>query len=1332
MSTKAEKVEKQKPDYIKIAERFFESHKLTDHQIKSYDEFMRFKLSKIIEENPQEYTKGDEKHRLQFQNIYVAKPEIIDPNGVRRDLYPSECRDRMMSYSGDVYVDIIHEIVNSSDKTKKSDTYKEINIGKIPIMLGSGWCHLTGLNQEQMIQQKECINDPGGYFVSSGKEYALLSQDRMAHNEIFVFESGSKQNKTTTRNGNKKTREYSHHAIVRSYNENSEPNISTTQAMITCEDIDRGEESLIYFNIPGFKEEIPLVVIFLAFNVKLEDIERYILGDVSEDDKTDKEKENMKMLRKLLKPSLTDTVLSKKIVKDQESAIVFLSTLVTTQRDKKIDSVHYFLSYKFLQNIEDMKIKLHNFSHMVYLLLSTAAGIRPADDRDHYARKRVETAGSLFNNLIRSIWKNVSREVKGLLEKKKNLTVQTVYDNKLTSVVKKALETGNWYAVKTKNAKTGVSDNLNRHNYISTLSNIRRVITPSEKNSRVVKPRHLHPSQFGFICPFETPEGHKTGLQKNLCLSSTITLGSEQEIIIDYIKRRGSIMLEDYDVYTNSNNLKISVNGQWIAVGDIFKLEHELKNLRRENKIPREVSISIVNHELRIYTDEGRLISPFIILNDLKIPIVKDENWIDLVNNGIVEYLDVAELESLYISAVPWDIKENMTHSFIHPAMLAGVSAISCPFFNCNQSPRVIYQSSMCKQGLGVPALNITQRNDTTSHRLVSPHCPLIESRINSMFGSDGLPTGQNLVVAIASYTGMNQEDSLLYCKDSIDMGMMRSICYNSYIESNHKKGTVSTEIKMPEKLSVRETRQTGYSKIDKDGIPKENTPLQKRDIIVGKVLYTSEIVKDSSVVIKLNGMDDDSVYPVDTVSSENNINDEMIMPELTAKSERETLVVKPVGTSFVDRVLLTTDDDSNRTAIVRTRQTRIPQVGDKLACFKENVAEVLTIDGWKPIEKITLDDKVAVLKNNRRVFEHCLNIHCYAYSGDIYELRSKYVDLSVTPEHRMWVSDNFVDFKLLAVENIYNDRSWSYLSYDENINNNIVLTNNDNIIEKWESYTGNVYCLSVSTEVFLVRQNGKIVWSGNSRSAQKGIMGLGLSREDMPQCIKTGITPNIVMNPTGFPSRMTISQPKEALKSLLCCIKGFRADGTAYENSRNDLDDIDCQDVYKIEKELEKELETYGLSKWGDTQMISGITGEIMNAKIYMAPTYYQRLRHMVDDKIHARSQNGPRDILSMQPIDGRRRGGGFRVGEMECWSGISHGASNFLIDRLVNNSDAYEHYICDDCGNAAVADVENKIFNCRRCDQNTRISRVKIPHSFKLMQQELMATGIGVWLEV
>lgn len=1268
-----------------ILNSFFETTRLTEHQIYSFNEFLKWKMPKIIEEGDLEYIKNNQNHKLQFRNIYVTKPEIIDPNGSKRDLYPHECRDRMLSYSGTVYIDIIHSVYEE-DKKILSETYSEVNIGKIPIMLGSDWCHLKNLTGDELIDKKECKHNPGGYFLTTGKEYALLSQDRMNHNEIFVFKNSSKSKNSSS--------DYSHHAIVRSFNENSEPNISTTQIMITRENIEKGKEILIFASITGFKDDIPILPLFLALGVKFSDIETFILG-VKPDEK----------LKKLLKPSLTKVDITQGyLVKTQQEAIEYLANFVATQRDKKIDSVHYFLKYKLVQNIQDMKVKKYNLSYMVYRLLETVIGIRQPDDRDHYSMKRVETSGSLLNNLFRSAWKAVNRENKGLLEKKKNLTVKTVYDNKITIIIKKSIETGNWSVAKvTKNTKTGVCENLNVHNQVSILSNLRRVITPSEANSRVIKPRHLHSTHFGYICPFETPEGAKTGLQKNLSLMSTVTLGSESEIIVDYIKKSGGVLIESEN-YSNKDG-KIFVNGQWIGNGDIFNIEKKLKDLRKENIIPREVSISIIDNILRIYTDEGRLIAPFIHLKNSKIVLPEDTTWMNLVKTSTVSYLDVAELEVSFISTKPWDLTPDSEYCLIHPGLIAGVAASSCPFFNCNQSPRVIYQASMCKQGLGIPSLNIHQRNDTTAHKLLSPHKPLIESRINKLFGTNDLPTGQNLAVAIMSYTGFNQEDSLLFCKDSIDMGMLRSVCYQSYIESNHKKGNVNSEIKLPERVTVRETRKTGYSKLDSDGLSKEGTPLQKRDIIIGKVLYTNDTVTDCSTVIKVNGMDDNSVI-----------------------DDGDTLTVSPTGVSYVDRVLLTTDEDSNRTALVRIRQTRIPIMGNKLACFLEDKTDVLTTDGWKRIENITLEDKVAILKDGLVVYENPTELHCYDYEGDIYELRSQQVELTVTPNHRMWVSEDSGNYRFVEAKDVYG-KNYNYLTCDDHINlNPVPVKNNRNITENWRYYKGKVYCISVSSEIFYVRENGKPVWSGNSRSAQKGILGLGLSREDMPYCVKTGITPNIVMNPTGFPSRMTISQPKEALKSLLACIKGIQLDGTAYE----DFDESDSNDVYKIEQELEKELEKYGLSKWGDTEMISGITGEKMNAKIYITPTYYQALRHMVDDKIHARSQNGPRDILSMQPIDGRRRGGGFRVGEMECWAGISHGASNFLIDRLVNNSDAYEYYICDDCGNSAIANITNDKYSCRRCDQDTRISRVKIPHSFKLMQQELMATGIGVWVEV
>jgi DNA-directed RNA polymerase II subunit RPB2 len=236
---------------------------------------------------------------------------------------------------------------------------------------------------------------------------------------------------------------------------------------------------------------------------------------------------------------------------------------------------------------------------------------------------------------------------------------------------------------------------------------------------------------------------------------------------------------------------------------------------------------------------------------------------------------------------------------------------------------------------------------------------------------------------------------------------------------------------------------------------------------------------------------------------------------------------------------------------------------------------------------------------------------------------------------------------------------------------------------------------------------------------AQKGIIGMTVPPENMPFSAKTGMTPDLLMNPNAFPSRMTVGQALESFLGKACALNGAYADCTPFERE------------FSV-KAVSKELERFGFDDCGDEIFINGMTGEPIQCKIFVGPTYYQRLKHMVDDKIHARNQDGPRETLTRQPVEGRKRGGGFRMGEMETWCGISHGASSFLIDRLVNNSDGYEMFVCNYCGNAAIATLKTSRYECKRCQQNTAISKIRIPYAFKLLQQELQACGIGVWFNI
>jgi len=227
-----------------------------------------------------------------------------------------------------------------------------------------------------------------------------------------------------------------------------------------------------------------------------------------------------------------------------------------------------------------------------------------------------------------------------------------------------------------------------------------------------------------------------------------------------------------------------------------------------------------------------------------------------------------------------------------------------------------------------------------------------------------------------------------------------------------------------------------------------------------------------------------------------------------------------------------------------------------------------------------------------------------------------------------------------------------------------------------------------------------------------------------------------LIMNPNAFPSRMTISQTLETLLNKACVLRGTFGDCTPFEpefkygnEERTEESIIDGMTGRKI---IQEELKKHGFEECGDEVMINGMTGEEMTCKIFMGPTFYQRLKHMVDDKIHCRTQDGPRETLTRQPVEGRKRGGGFKVGEMEVSSLVSHGASLFLLDRILNNSDGYEMFVCDYCGNIAIACYSTNKYECKLCQQNIAISKVKIPYACKLLFQELQGTGMGLWFKV
>jgi ribosomal protein L37AE/L43A len=261
-------------------------------------------------------------------------------------------------------------------------------------------------------------------------------------------------------------------------------------------------------------------------------------------------------------------------------------------------------------------------------------------------------------------------------------------------------------------------------------------------------------------------------------------------------------------------------------------------------------------------------------------------------------------------------------------------------------------------------------------------------------------------------------------------------------------------------------------------------------------------------------------------------------------------------------------------------------------------------------------------------------------------------------------------------------------------------------------AYKGKVYCCRVSGPgVVYVRRGGTPVWCGNSRHGQKGTCGMIMNPEDMPQTAN-GIVPDIIINPHCIPSRMTIAHLMETLMGRICAETGTVGDGSPFT-------DVSVEGLSRI---LRDDL---GLEPHANEILYSGLTGKQLETSIFTGPIFYQRLKHMVDDKVHSRS-SGPTVMLTRQPAEGRARDGGLRFGEMERDCVVAHGASEFLKEIMMEKSDNFQCYVCKSCGLLGKVHPNAGIYECTSCETTTEFAQIRVPYAYKLFLQELESMSI------
>jgi DNA-directed RNA polymerase II subunit RPB2 len=1228
---------------------------LVQHHLESYNHFFQYGIKNIIRENnpirfiERESSKtssstasSENEYRNEMllylggktgNKIYFGKPIIYDDNNVHF-MYPNDARLRNMTYGitihYDVDVDVIYYERSTNPDTKTeimekkttSITLEKIYLGRFPIMLQSDLCILKSLSPEVRFNMGECRNDFGGYFIIDGKEKVIIPQEKFADNMIYIRK-------------NKADDLYSHSAEIRTVSEDASKPIRTMAVKIVTPTSLLSNNQIVVL-VPNVRKPVPLFILMRA------------LGVVSDKDIIETCLLDMKKYESyidLFIPSIHD---AGKIF-NQQTALEYIATF--TKR-RSINGVLEILINYFLPNVGETNFldKAYFLGNMVKRLLAVYIKEDKPTDRDNFQFKRVETTGVLLYDLFREYFLVQKRAISlaidseyyyhsgkyrdnfmGLIE----LNYREFFKDKSVETGFKRAFKGNWGSLEyTK--KVGIVQDLNRLSWYTFISSLRKLNLPLDSSAKVVGPRLLNTSQWGFIDPVDTPDGGNIGLHKHLALSTYISIGYSSIPLIKWLRANISIkLLQESSIQYLADNTKMFVNGSWIGVvEDPVEVVKLLKLYRRNGIIPTFTSIRFEysKNEIYIFTDSGRLTRPIYyvdedekrnkkisykrehivkLLNEEKVSWnkvvagfgekkVEDFNFkknkiyylnelydvgvgvdtntntnVSLYKNqSLIDYVDTSEEETMLIATKEEQLTANSyyTNIEIDSSLILGVMGNLIIYPENNPYPRDAFSCGQSKQAVSVYHSNYQMRIDKMGVVLNYGQVPLVKSRYLEYINNESQPYGVNAIVAIMSYTGYNVEDAILINEGAIKRGLFNTTYYSMY-EASEESTKVSgsmvnsyfTEIANKNVIGIKPGYD--YSYLDKTGLVKENTPINDKIVLIGKVIAGNGITSAQA-----------------QTQPQYNYGDGEDEIQIQAQYQDSSVTTKKGQLGFVDKSFITEGEEGFRLAKIRIREERIPAIGDKMA----------------------------------------------------------------------------------------------------------------------------------------------------SRAGQKGTIGLIIPEEDMP-FTSDGIRPDLIINPHAIPSRMTIGQLIESLLGKGCALYGGYGDCTAFKTKGPNT------------KLYGSMLVNAGYHSSGNQLLYNGMTGEQLQADIYIGPTYYMRLKHMVKDKINYRAR-GPRTLLTRQTVQGRANDGGLRIGEMERDGVIAHGASHFLQESFLVRGDEYFMAVCNKTGAVSIYNKNKNLFLSpfadgpihfyNTVDGKLNISNVskfgrsfsilRIPYALKLLIQELQVMNI------
>ena len=1101
----------------------------------------------------------------------------------------------------------------------------KIYLGKFPIMLHSDFCILNGLPRETLHIMGECRNDIGGYFIIDGKEKVIIPQENFGNNMMYVRKPADDKYLWSTE--------------IRSVSENISKPIRTLAVKLVAPTSKYTYMNLVV-SIPNVRKPIPLFIVFRALGV---------ISDKAIIKMTLLDMEKYKSMLPLFVPSVYDAG----AIMTQALALKYIATFT---KWKTMVYTLEILSDYFLPHIGETNFleKAYYLGHMAFRTLLVHTKIEEPTKRDNFRYKRIETAGVLLAGLFREYFKIQHRKIQLGFEEKLYYN-QSMYEDNLYGLIDKNYKEvfreravdegfrrafkGGWGSTE-HTRRVGVVQDVNRLSFNSFLNNMRKTVLSMDAGLKVVEPRLLNNSQWGFFDPIDTPDGGNIGMHKHLSISAYITKGYPRGGLVEWCRQKISMKpLCDCTPDILAGLTRVFVNGALVgASSDPVGAIAKIKLYRRNALLPIHTSVAFDKkyNIIEMYTDAGRVSRPIFYKNETTgkfafqtkriADILKTGkfSWDQLItgfnektgaagfdrNAGIIyELADLYKLsdtEGAEGSAVMGNnpaqyerfLEDSAVFDYIDPnetedALIAlntdelmgrgvlGNAAIIPSRYTHLEIHESFLFGMMCNL-ITFPENNPATRNNFScgqSKQAISMYHTNYHVRMDKM--AVILNYGQSPLVKTRYYEHICNDDNP-YGENAI----VAIMCFTGYNVEDAvliNEGALKRGLFRTTYFTTYEAHEEKKTSGGGGGAGGSNS----------ETLFTN-IERDEMVVATKPGINYSYLDAYGLIRENTEVNDKMAIIGLAesvgggdGKKRDVSKMPKKGQVGIVDKTFITEGEQGQRIAKVRIREERIPNLGDKMA----------------------------------------------------------------------------------------------------------------------------------------------------SRNGQKGTVGLIIPEANMP-FTADGLRPDIIVNPHAIPTRMTIGQLVECITGKAAAIYGGFSDCTAFNNRGSKIG------VFG------EALANQGYHSSGNEILYDGMSGKQIEATIFIGPTYYMRLKHMVKDKVNYRAL-GPRTALTRQPVGGRANDGGLRIGEMERDGVLAHGMTDFMRESMMERGDKYYMAVCNQSGLVAVYNPSKNLFMSPAVDgpvqyvgsvdgKDVHISHVTrfgrsfsvicIPYSLKLLIQELQTININM----